>query len=168
MSNQTKLYTVEDAGFGKVCPRKFPKAGNLKNAIELGGYEVLEGDEFLYCKPLPLNTKLIALEATIFKDNSLRWRDILASLNFLYKAELPPEVPQFTIKETDVDKLLERFSERPMPASLHAFTSLLFWPMPGELQKVLEKAVPKFFEKYPNGRLHFVRVSKILEAMQSV
>lgn len=168
MSDSIRLFTVEDAGYRKLCPREFPRASNLKTALELGGYEVLEGDDFLYCKPLSPDTTLIALEATLSKDNFSEWNKILASLNFLYNPQIPPEVPQIIVSDTDIEKRLGQFSEDPVPRSLYELTSLLFWPPPARMPNVLKNAVPRFFDKYPNGRLHFVRLDSKLAGMQSV
>jgi hypothetical protein len=86
----------------------------------------------------------------------------------LYDADIPPEIPRVIVRDEDIEKQLRKFSEDPMPGALFDFTDILFWATPDRLRTVIEKAVPVFFEKYPSGRLHFVRIHNRLHVMQSV
>lgn len=141
MDKSNPLLSVEDAGYRKVCPKDFPRAEGLKKALETGGYEVLLGDDYLYCLPLNQDKKFISLETTISKENFRDWDTMVSSLNFLYTPEIPSDVDLFEISNENLDSMLERFLRTSNPESLYALTNLLFWPHPGQLQSILAKSM---------------------------
>lgn len=160
------ILSLEAVGYKKLCPKKFEKAEALKRVVTKGGYEVIEGDEFIFAKPLE-RRKFISLEATLSKENYTKWQDIFSSLSFLYNPWFKPENETY-VSDSVISRLLRSFLEDEMPESLYALRSLFFWSHKAQLEKVFQEAVPKFLEKYPNGRLHFIRVNENLEEMRAV
>lgn len=161
------ILTLEEAGYRKLCPRNFHKAEGVIATLKKAGYEIVEGSDYVFCKPLGEPKRFVSLAGSLFGENYKTWNEILDSLNFLYRPAFEP-TQQTRIKDVDVENLIRAFLDKPMPESLHYLRGLLFWSHPQQLRSVLEIAANAFLQRYPNGRIHFIHISDDLGNMQAI
>ncbi len=139
-----KIVSLEDVGYRRLCPRQWDKAEGLKATLLSAGYEVVEGDEFILCKPLAGTKEFISLTASLSKDNFTHWSEILDSLQFFYNPDYKPTQDTY-VKDSDVEGFLEDFLQRQMPDSLHSLRGLLAMSHCKQLRSVLRRTADKFF-----------------------
>ncbi len=63
------ILTLEDAGYRKLCPRNFHKAEGVIATLKKAGYEIVEGSDYVFCKPLGEPKRFVSLAGSLFGEN---------------------------------------------------------------------------------------------------
>jgi len=163
------IITLEQEGWKRVCPKSELFINDIKRVLSTAGYNTVESAEYLLCEPLisklsPIK-KLIYISNYLDKNNYSKWRSIIYSQSYLSNN---PYVKHHKAYIADPENVKKRFLEKRGIESFKALRSLVSITHPSEIIDILWKyAVPSFFEKYPNGKIYFVRCDDMLATMNS-
>lgn len=164
------LLNLEEAGWKRICPNEYEYLPNIKRVLSYGGYRTIESEHYVLLEPLSSSLsprkKLVSIRGSLDKSNFSRWRDIIASQN-QFSSRFARKFHNVDIE--DPENFSKSFLDNSGIKSFRALSSLVTVSSPGKILGILAKyAIPAFFDKYPNGRVYFIRQDEMLLNMNAV
>jgi len=161
------ILTLEQSGWKKVCPVNELYNKKIKEIFCRVGYEVLESDKYLLCKPLTSEVsspkKMIQISSSLDKHNYANWNGVINSQTYFCNR---PECSLHKIYVPDPENYINRFLKLEGFKSLMALVELLSLSAPTQILPILQNhAIPAFFEKHPKGKIYFIRHDEQLATM---